>query len=327
MIQGSMPDRRGVLGTLMTLWPIEIMKTRLFFVCCSLVILYWPERALAQFTDAHAYDNNPVGVNQLESTYAEAHGNASVDPSLVIADAKLNVNQVSVDYTRHFGLAHRLAWVEATLPIAHLGGSISGTEIRGSTSGTGDSVYALGMLVKGGPALTAAQFDSYTPTTIVGVSFTFTAPTGRYDADKILNLGSDRWSFKPELALSHPFGPEHKWQIDAYANAYFYTDNTTYHGREILRQQPLTGLEGHVSYSFNDRLWISSDTRYSFRGATVVDGVDQNNGQQNVIVGSEMQISINSGHSLLVEVAKGVVHRNSPGVVGFAVKYDYTWGR
>jgi hypothetical protein len=51
-------------------------------------------------------------------------------------------------------------------------------------------------------------------------------------------------------------------------------------------------LEGHISYSFNDSLWISSDTRYSFRGATVVDGVDQDNGQQNLIVGSEMMISI-----------------------------------
>ena len=129
------------------------------------------------------------------------------------------------------------------------------------------------------------------------------------------------------MALSQPFGRGQKWQLDAYANAYFYTDNTAYRGREILRQQPLTGLEGHISYSFNDSLWISSDTRYSFRGATVVDGVDQDNGQQNLIVGSEMKMSIHSRHSLLFEIAKAVVHHNSPGVVGLAVKYDYTWGQ
>lgn len=44
----------------------------------------------------------------------------------------------------------------------------------------------------------------------MGMSLTITAPTGLYDADKLLNLGSNRWSFKPEIALSHPFGPKQK---------------------------------------------------------------------------------------------------------------------
>jgi hypothetical protein len=311
----------------MTLWPIAALNRRLLCAGCALAILHRPEQAAAQFTDPHTYDNVPVGVNQLETDYAFVHGNASVDPSLIVAGANLDVNVGTIDYTRYFDLFHRLAWVEAALPIAHLSGAISGTSIQGSSAGAGDSAYTLAMLVKGGPALRAAHFDSYTPTTIVGVSVAFTAPTGLYNPDKILNLGSDRWSFKPEIALSHPFGPEQKWQLDAYANGYFYTDNTAYRGREILRQQPLTGLEGHVSYSFNDSLWISSDTRYSFRGATVIDGVAQNNAQQNLIVGSEMNVSINSRHSLLLEFAKAVIHHNSPAVVGLAVKYDYTWGQ
>jgi hypothetical protein len=303
------------------------MNRPLLVVGCALVILHSQEQALAQFTDAHAYDNTPVGVNQLETSYAFVHGNSSLDPSLIVADANLKVNEGTIGYTRYFGLFHRLAWAEAAVPIARLDGSISGTSIQGSTAGTGDSSYAVGMLLKGGPALNVAQFENFRPATTVGLSFTFTAPTGLYSGERILNLGSDRWSFKPEIALSHPFGPGQKWQVDAYANTYFYTDNTSYRGREILRQQPLSGLEGHISYSFNDSLWISADTRYSFRGATVVDGVDQNDAQQNLIVGSEMKISMNSQHSLLLEVAKAVVHHNGPGVVGLAVKYDYTWGQ
>jgi hypothetical protein len=311
----------------MTRWPIAVLNRRLLVVGCALAILHWPEQALAQFTDAHTYDNTPVGVNQLETDYAFVHGNASLDPSLIVAGANLNVNEGTIGYTRYFDLFHRLAWVEAALPVGRLGGSVSGTSIQSSIAGTGDSSYALGMLVKGGPALKGAQFDNYKPTTIVGVSVTFTAPTGLYNSDKILNLGSDRWSFKPEIALSHPFGAGQKWQLDAYANGYLYTDNTSYRGREILRQQPLIGVEGHISYSFNDSLWISSDTRYAFRGDQVVDGVDQHNAQQNLIVGSEMKISMNSQHSLLFEFAKAAVHHNSPSVVGVAVKYDYTWGQ
>jgi len=303
------------------------LKKRLLFAWCALTLLHGADPARAQFTDAHNYDNTPVGVNQLELGYAFMHANASIDTSLVIRGASLDLNQGTIDYTRYFGLFHRLTWVEAAVPVASLGGSLSGINIEGSTAGAGDSRYAVAMLLIGGPALSAAQFDNYRPRTTAGVSLTVTAPTGRYNADKILNLGSDRWSFKPEIALSHPFGPEEKWQLDAYANAYFYTDNTSYHGREILRQQPLAGLEGHISYSFNDRLWVSLNSRYSFGGTTFVDGADQTNLQQNVIFGSEMNMSIDSRHSLLFEFAKAVVHQNSPAVVGFAVKYDYTWGQ
>jgi hypothetical protein len=302
--------------------------SQLRFALCASVILLGPAPARAQFTDAHSYDNTPVGINQLEIGYAFVHGNAAIDPSLVIADANLSLNQAIVDYTRYFGLFGRVVWVEAAVPIANIAGSVSGgLNISGSVAGAGDSSYAVSMLLKGGPALSVAQFDDYQRTTTVGMSLSVTAPTGRYDGNKILNLGSDRWSFKPEVALSQPFGPDQKWQVDAYANAYFYTDNTSYHGREILRQEPLAGVEGHISYSLNDSIWVSLDTRYAFRGTTFVGGVDQNNAQQNVLVGSEMNVSINARHSLLFEFAKAAVHQNSPAVVGFSVKYDYVWWR
>ena len=86
-----------------------------------------------------------------------------------------------------------------------------------------------------------------------------TAPTGQYDPNKLLNLGSDRWSFKPELAISKPFGPDQRWVLDAYANTYLYTDNASYRGAQVLRQQALLGLEGHISYTFNSILWASLD--------------------------------------------------------------------
>ena len=56
-------------------------------------------------------------------------------------------------------------------------------------------------------ALSIEQFASYKPGTSLGLSLAITAPTGLYNSGKILNLGSDRWSFTPEIALSHPFGP------------------------------------------------------------------------------------------------------------------------
>jgi len=304
-----------------------MQSTRLRSMIFALVVLGVCDQACAQFTDPRTYENTPVGTNQLELSYTYAHANSSIDTSLVITGAQFSVNQGTINYTRYFGFLHRLMWLEAGIPVAGLGGSISGTNIQGSTTGAGDSSYALAVLLKGGPARSVVQFEGYKPTTTLGVRLTITAPTGLYHPIKILNLGSDRWSFKPEIGFSHPFGPKQKWDFDAHVNVYCYTDNTSYHGREILRQQPLPGLEGHISYSFNDSFWASLDTRYSFRGNTFVDGVTQNNAQQNFILGGEMNISLNSRNSLIFEFAKALVHTNGPALVGFSVKYDYTWAK
>ena len=303
------------------------MYKRLLFTCLALAVAHVPDQVCAQFTDPRTYVNAPVGINQMELSYTHVHANASVDTSLIIAGAKLNLNQGIIDYTRYFGLLHRLTWVEVSVPVAGLSGSITGTNINGSVTGAGDSSYQLATLLKGGPALSVKEFENYKPSTTLGVSLTVTAPTGSYHSSKILNLGSDRWSFKPEIALSHPFGPEQKWEFDTHANVYFYTDNTSYHGTEVLRQQPLPGFEGHISYSFTDKLWASLDTRYSFRGSTLVNGAPQDNPQQNFILGSEMNLALNPKNSLIFEFAKALIHRNGPAVVGFSVKYDYTWGK
>jgi hypothetical protein len=172
-------------------------------------------------------------------SYTYVRTDTSLDTSLIIIGAKLNVNQGIIGYTRYFGFLHRLMWVEAGVPLAGLSGSISGTNIQGPVTGAGDSSDALAMLLAGGAALTVKQFENYQPTTTLGLSLTITAPTGVYHAKKILNLGSNRWSFKPEIGLTHPFGREQKWYLDAYANVYFYTGNTSYHGVEILRQPAL----------------------------------------------------------------------------------------
>ncbi|HEX7157828.1 MAG TPA: transporter, partial [Edaphobacter sp.] len=253
--------------------------------------------------------------------------NASIDSSLIVGDAKLDLNQGIITYTRYFGVLHRLAWVEPSFTIAGVSGSIGGTNVHGGVAGAGDFSYQMGMLLKGGPALSVSEFERYKPTTSLGASFTFTAPTGQYDHNKLFNLGSDRWSFKPEFGVSHPFGPEQKWVVDGHVNSYFFTDNKTYRGLEVLKQQPLPGVEAHLSYSFNDAVWASLDTRYSFRGDTLIDGVNQDDVQHNFILGSEVNVSLNARSTLIFVFARALAHENGPNSTGFAVRYDYVWGK
>jgi len=301
------------------------MHNRLALLSFVLVALHCD--AHAQFSDPRTYVNTPVGINQLELGYAYARSDTSIDTSIIVNDAEFNLNQGVIDYTRYFGFLHRLAWAEAAVPIAGLSGSIPDANISGAITGTGDSSYSVAMLLKGGSALSVSQFADYKPTTTLGLSLTVTAPTGLYNSNKLLNLGSDRWSFKPEFAVSVPFGAAQKWEFDAYANPYFYTDNHSYRGREILHQRTLPGLEGHISYAFNNTVWAALDTRYSFRGDTSLNGVNQDNSQENFILGTEVNVFLNSRNSLVFEFGKALVHQNGPTITAFAVKYDYIWGK
>ena len=302
------------------------MTNRLFCVLVAIAASCTPRLLYAQFTDARTYTVGPVGVNQFELDYSYAHANASIDMSLEVVGAHLVLNEATLSYTHTFSALGHLAWVKVNVPFASVNGSVAGSNISGSTTGVGDSSLELAALLKGGKALSTAEFATYEPATTLGVGLTVTAPTGEYEAEKLVNLGEHRWSFKPEFALSYPFGPERRWEVDAYINAYFFTDNTEYHGVEILRQEPLPGLEGHLSYTFTSRLWASCALRYSYRGDTVVDGLDQNNAQKNLTMGAEASWSPNSHHSVDLAFAKAVVHKNAPAYTGVAVKYVYSWG-
>jgi hypothetical protein len=73
-----------------------------------------------------------------------------------------------------------------------------------------------------------------------------------------------------------------------------------------------------MSYSFTDSLRASLNTRHSFGGTILVNGVSQSNPQQNFILGNEINLSVNSRNSLVFAFAKALVHQNAPGRCWFS---------
>jgi len=303
------------------------MHRRVLLAFVVIAALCLPRFACGQFTDPRTYANTPADLNQLELDYAHATSNASIDTSLVISGAHLDLNQATASYTRTFGVLNSLAWIKASVPFASVSGHVSGTSLSHTVTGGADASLEIAALLVGAPALSAAEFETYEPTTTVGVSLAVTGPSGEYDPNKVVNLGSDRWSFKPQVGVSYPFGAEQKWVVDGDLYAYFFTDNTAYHGKEILSQRPLPGLEAHISYDVTPNFWASLDSNYCFRGNTVVDGVGQNDAQKNLTVGAEASWAVNSRNSIALVFAKAIVHENAPAYTGVSLKYFYSWGR
>jgi hypothetical protein len=65
-----------------------------------------------------------------------------------------------------------------------------------------DSFFRFAVNIKGGPAMSVREFQSWQQKLILGVSLKVVVPTGQYDPTKLVNNGSNRWAFKPEFGYS-----------------------------------------------------------------------------------------------------------------------------
>src|SRR4029079_8901086 len=86
------------------------------------------------------------------------------------------------------------------------GATVAGTVAEASRtvdrSGLADVRVRAAVSLLGGRALTPPEFARRTPSTVVGTSITISAPTGQYFGDKLVNVGTNRWAFKPEIGVS-----------------------------------------------------------------------------------------------------------------------------
>src|SRR5262249_47596045 len=121
-------------------------------------------------------------------------------------------------------------------------------------------------------------------------------------------------------------GSDQRWVVDGYFYGYFFTDNTEYHGREILRQEPLPGFEAHLRFNLTPDLWASLDAKYSLLGTTCVVRVNQYDAPKRPTGPTEWIWHIGPRNSVAFLFAKSVVHVNAPIFTQVAVKYFYSWG-
>ena len=85
------------------------------------------------------------------------------------------------------------------------------------------------------------------PGTILGVALEVTVPVGEYHEEKLINLGTNRWTFRPQIGVVHSWG---KWAAELTGSAFFFTDNDDFYQNTAREQDPLLALQGHLIYTF-----------------------------------------------------------------------------
>ena len=280
--------------------------------------------ASAQQLEPRAYAPSPVGVNMFGVPYGYQWGSVITDPSLPVQNVDAKVEAVAPFYNRTFSFFGRSASALVAMPWvwAKASGDVGEERRSISRSGQGDLQLRLATNILGGPALTPQEFAREAPSTTLGASLTVLMPTGQYDPAKLINIGTNRWAFKPELGLSHPIG---KWTLEAYVGGWFFTVNDDFFGGHRRAQDPILALQAHVIYTFVPGLWVSLDGTWYSGGKTIVDGVAGFDRQQNSRIGATAAVPLGHGHLIKVAWAKGASVRVGQNFSAVGVTYQYRW--
>jgi hypothetical protein len=260
-----------------------------------------------------------VGVGLLYST-----GGVVTDPSLPIDNVHARVYAMPPYYGRTFGLVGRLATVTLAVPYgwAHVTGDVQDANRSVDRNGLLDASLRFGINLLGCPALTPREFVKHERGTTVGTSISISVPWGEYDSAKLINLGTNRWAFKPELGLTQPFGA---WSLELYAGVWLFETNDEFFGGQVREQDPLASLQTHVVYNLSPSAWAAADFTYYDGGRTTVGGVPKDDRQSNTRGGLTLSLPCGKTQSLKLTWAQGVSTRVGSSFQTFGIGWQFRW--
>ena len=105
-------------------------------------------------------------------------------------------------------------------------------------------------------------------------------PTGDYLKDKLLNIGGNRYVFRPQLGVMHT---RDRWTVEATGSVWLFDDNDSFWNGNRLEQDPLYTLQTHLIYARPRGLWASVSAGYGVGGETPVNGIDKDNRRENLL--------------------------------------------
>jgi hypothetical protein len=283
-----------------------------------------PLCAAAQELEPGAYWPLPTRLHIVTVVNSVNWGDLAFDPSAPIDEANATINTTAFVYTGTFNLAGRSANAALVLPVVggHLEGLYLGEPAETGRFGLGDPRLKFAMNLYGAPAMTPKEFASYQQGRIVGVSINVVPPLGQYDSAKLINIGTNRWSFKPELGLSATRG---SWVVEAMAGVWLFTDNTDFFGGSTRQQDPIVASQFHVTYKFKRTMWLAGDANYFTGGQTTIGGKQNLDLQRNSRIGATFSSAINRQQAFRMSISRGAYTTIGADFTSIAASYSYAW--
>ncbi len=278
----------------------------------------------AQELEPRAYSAAPVGTRFALVGYTRLRGPVLPDPSVPITDLTARVDGLSLGYARFFDALGRTANVAVVLPYlnADFKGEIGETTHEAHRAGIGDLRLRGAINLFGQPALTPAAFLQHPDVLSGGASLSVVVPTGQYEGSRLINIGTNRWAFKPELGLAYPLG---NWFAEVAAGVWSFTENEEFFGGHRRSQEPLAVYQLHAGYYFRRGTWLALDFGRYIGGRTSVDGAPKDDEQHNSRIGFVLSLPVAAGWSAKLGYSKGTVVRAGGDYSIASAALQYRW--
>lgn len=282
-------------------------------------------KSYAQDLEPRTYNNTPTGLNFLLAGYEYSEGALIFDPSLPVTDANAKVKIGFLGYVRTLGIAGKSAKIGTLLPYADLdaSGYLSGVYRSRDTVGPADPAFLFTFNFSGAPALSLDEYRKYQQDTVIGFTLKMTAPLGEYDNDKLINIGTNRWSIKPELGISKSVN---RWNFEGALAATFFTTNNDFYNGQKREQEPIYSVQGHIVYAFANKVWAAFSTTYYEGGKTIIDGVRQDDKLNNWRTGFTLTVPVNRRNSIKLFGNSGISTRTGTDYDSIGLAWQYRWG-
>ncbi len=289
--------------------------------------IFFNNKLCAQDLDPRAYAKIPINGTVLISGFSYSKGGVLTDPTLPLQNLEATVQVASVGVAKTFSLFGKTTQALAVLPFAWLNGSalINGQQQTGSRTGMADMRLRISVLLLGGKAVTLSEALKEAPSrTVLGTSLTVIAPTGEYFSDKLINLGTWRWSFKPELAITHKISK--RWLIDFYTGVWLFTTNHSFYpGTSVRTQDPLVAFQTHLSYNINPRMWIAFNATFYTGGQSSVNDIHKDDRQSNSRIGATLALPIGKRNTLKLAYSDGAIIRSGADFRTVTIGWSSVW--
>jgi len=283
-----------------------------------------PSPARAQSLEPRSYSNVPVGTSFVIGGVIVTQGGLAIDPAVPLTEPDLETTSGVVGYARFIDFWGKSAKFDVVAPYTFLSGTalFNGDPVEREISGLADPAFRLSVNLYGAPALSAEEFKGYRQELIFGASLQVTAPLGQYDETRLVNIGMNRWTFRPELGVSRAVDA---WTFEVKAAATLFTDNDDFNRGQTREQEPIYSASGHVIYNFPRARWASLDVNYFTGGRTTIAGTRKQDLQRNWRVGATYAFPVNVQNSIKLYASSGVSDRtgNSYDLLGIA--WQYRW--
>jgi hypothetical protein len=163
-------------------------------------------------------------------------------------------------------------------------GLVDGVHAVAKRSGFSDSFLRVAINLCGSPPLKGQEYAAYRAgvedETIVGMALAVHLPTGDYMNDKLINLGSNRFTFRPQLGVVHTRG---KWSMEVTGTTWIFTDNDEFYNGNELEQDPLYAAQTHLIRRFSRRVWAGASLGYGYGAESTVNGINKADRKENLV--------------------------------------------